>query len=137
MKKIITHILAVLIGLILGFSLSFIHYNNNYEGALNKARTLYEEESLVMKLGDINLLIKEGYPEAAKILDAGVYLRLGSVGNYYKQRKEIPTELDWILINPAIDYIKKIDSQTTMFYTEAAAGIVYLKEVKGISSKGK
>ena len=86
---------------------------------------------LVSRLGDINQLIEKGYPEAAKIFDADVFLQLGQVGNYYKQGNKKPTDLDWILIDPAIDYLKNVDSKSmSMFYTEATEGIIYLKKLK-------
>ena len=132
MNKKVTHIVAVLIGLIIGLSLSLIFSKS----AMNKQRALDNRVYLVSKLGDINSLIEKGYPEAAKIFDADVFLQLGRVSNYYRRNKKTPTELDWILIDPAIDYLKNIDLKSmSMFYTEAAEGITYLKEMKDKSSK--
>ncbi|MFC1824663.1 hypothetical protein ACFL9T_18300 [Thermodesulfobacteriota bacterium] len=132
MNNKVSHILAVLIGLVIGLSLSFIYSKSS----VNKQRALDNRVNLVSKLGDINRLSEKGYPEAAKIFDADVFLQLGQVGNYYRQNKKTPTELDWILIDPAIDYLKNINSKSmSMFYTEAAEGIVYLKALKNKSFK--
>ena len=119
MNKKVSHIVAVSIGLVIGLSLSLIYSKS----AVNNQRALDNRINLGSKLGDINRLIEKGYPEAVKIFDADVFLQLGQVGNYYRQNKKIPTELDWILIDPAIDYLKNIDLKSmSMFYTEAADG---------------
>lgn len=104
---------------------------------MNEQWALEDRMNLISKLGDINRLNEKGYHEAAKIFDADVFLKLGKVGNYYRQNKIIPTESDWIFIDPAIDYLKNIDLKSmSMSYTEAAKGIMYLKGLKGKSSKG-
>jgi len=127
-----SHIVAVLVGLLIGLSVSFFYT----KGAVKKQRALNSRVNLVSKLGDINRLIEKGYPEAAKIFDTDVFLQLGQVGNYYKQRNKRPTDLDWILIDPAIDYLKNVDSKSmSKFYTEAAGGIIYLKKMKVQTSR--
>lgn len=134
MNKKVSHVVAVSIGLVIGLSLFLIYSKSD----VNKQRALDNRINLVSKLGDINRLIEKGYPEAAKIFDADVFLQLGRVGNYYKRNNKTPTESDWILIDPAIDYLKNIDLKSmSMFYTEAADGIIYLKEIKDKSSESK
>jgi hypothetical protein len=137
MKKIITHIIAAFIGLAIGFSLSIIYFEKNYMNAVvDKGTTICQEVSVVGRIGDINMLIKEGYPKAAKKLDAGVYLYLGNIGNYFKKRKEIPSKFDWLCIDQALDYLQKADLHYVM-YNEATEGITYLKKMKNMSSSDK
>lgn len=134
MNKKVSHVVAVSIGLVIGLSLFLIYSKSD----VNKQRALDNRINLVSKLGDINRLIEKGYPEAAKMFDADVFLQLGRVGNYYRRNNKTPTESDWILIDPAIDYLKNIDLKSmSMFYTEAADGIIYLKEIKDKSSESK
>ena len=133
MNKKISLVIAVSIGLFIGLTLSHIYSKE----AMNEQWALENRLNLVSRLGDINRLNEKGYHEAAKMFDADVFLKLGKVGNYYRQNKKIPTESDWLFIDPAIDYLKNIDLKSmSMFYTEAAKGIMYLKELKGKSSKG-
>ena len=132
MNNKISYVVAVVIGMVIGLSLSLIHS----KGAVNRQRALDNRINLVSKLGDINRLIEKGYPEAAKIFHADVFLQLWRIGNYYRQSKKLPTEIDWILIDPGIDYLKNIDMKSmSMNYTEAAEGIIFLKKKNPLHSE--
>lgn len=130
MKKKIPYFVAVLIGIVIGFTFSHTFTRD----AVKKQRALDNRINLVSKLGDINRLIEKGYPDAATIFIADVFLQLGSVGNYYRQNNKTPTEMDWILIDPALDYLKgkRLKSMYNS-YSEAAIGIIFLKNLKNRS----
>ena len=123
MKNLSTHIAALIIGLIVGNLLSGLFTQH----AFDKQQSLNNRAHLLTRLGDINSLKEKGYIDAAKIFEPDLYLRLGEVGNYYKKYNKTPTELEWIMIDPVLKYLRE-NNRPSQFrsFVEASEGVEYL-----------
>jgi hypothetical protein len=123
MKKLFTHSIALVIGLIVGYFL----FNIDTQRAIETAKHRNDISFTLSRLGDINKLKKEGFGEAAKLFESSLFLRLGIVGNYYREKSQTPTESEWIFIDPALEYFRNnMKASQVRNYVEASRGVSYL-----------